>query len=44
MNIKDHVKGIEMDCGIGMGGKGIKELLAFFIVDLVPLACLLAMV
>ncbi len=30
VNVKDHVGGVETDCGIGMGGKVIKELLAFF--------------
>ncbi len=44
VNVEDHVGGMKMDGGIGMSCKVIKELFAFFIVDLVPLDFLLAIV
>jgi hypothetical protein len=44
MNVKYLVGGVEMYCSSRLGGQVVEKLFAFFIVDSVPLACLLAIV
>jgi hypothetical protein len=44
VHVQDHVGCVESYGRVGMSGEIVEELFAFFIVDLVPLACSLAMV